>query len=123
MATVAAVVTATVTAAVTTAVALTAALLTGCGDKEPAVVKTYSASDSSVVRTYYELEDGTWKCGDAIYTIRTELSGTYGTTGAPVACIVLTNSESTTFEDVADKLLSISSTPTPETPVVVEIHS
>ena len=106
-----------------TGIFLSLVLLTGCGDKEPAVVKTYSASDSSIVRTYYELEDGTWKCGDAVYTIRTELTGTYGTTGASVTCVVLTNRADTTFEDVADKLLSVSSTPTPETPVVVEMYS
>lgn len=92
--------------------------------KKPAVVNTYSSSsDASIVRTYYELDDNTWKCGEAVYTSRVELSGTYGTNGVPVTCVVLTNDEKITFDDVSDKLLSVSSTPTPETPVVVEIHS
>lgn len=64
--------------------------LSGCSQKEPAVIKTYEETDLesteenwennelvTLVR-YYEMSDGTWKTDDHTYQYRLEITGRMG---------------------------------------------
>lgn len=78
-------------------------LLAGCGKAE--IINTYTVSEEDgILQTYYELNNGTWKCNDTIYQYRLELSSN----DASLCYVVLTDNENLTFEDVAKSLFSSS---------------
>lgn len=82
-------------------------LLMGCGKTD--IVKTYEKTDNNeIMRTYYQMNDGTWKCDDIIYKYRLELSGRTPTADSDGCYVVLTDNKSLTFEDVAKSLFSSS---------------
>ena len=46
--------------------ALCALLFTGCGKSD--IAKTYEQSEQDgIIKTYYEMKDGTWQCEDTTY--------------------------------------------------------
>lgn len=82
-------------------------LLMGCGKTD--IVKTYEKTENNkIMRIYYEMNDGTWKCDDIIYKYRLELSGRTPTADSDGCYVVLTDNENLTFEDVAKSLFSSS---------------
>lgn len=82
-------------------------LLMGCGKAD--IVKTYEKTENNeIMRTYYKMNDGTWKCDDIIYKYRLELCGRTPTADSDGCYVVLTDNENLTFEDVAKSLFSSS---------------
>lgn len=82
-------------------------LLIGCGKNE--VVKTYNQSEKDgVVKTYYEMKDGTWKCDDITYQFRLELNGKMPNAADESHYVVLTDNDDLTFEDVSKSQYSSS---------------
>lgn len=61
---------------------------------EPSVKKTVEGG----MKTYYELSDGTYKCGDYIYKNRLEISGRMPNAAKDSTFVYLTNLEEITFE-------------------------
>ena len=54
--------------------ALCALLFTGCGKSD--IAKTYEQSEQDgIIKTYYEMKDGTWQCEDTTYQFRLKLDG------------------------------------------------
>ena len=106
------------------AAAMTALLLAGCGEDGPEVVRTYKASESNVVRSYSEMDDGTWRVGEVYYQYRLELSGAFGTSGGTVTVTVLTNQPDLRYEDVSGSIVTFDAgaAPDPDGFVVVEMH-
>ena len=48
--------------------ALCALLFTGCGKSD--IAKTYEQSEQDgIIKTYYEMKDGTWQCEDTTYPV------------------------------------------------------
>lgn len=84
--------------------ALSLVLLAGCSASN--VVKTYESGQDSVMVTYQELKDGTWKCEDTVYQYRLELTGTLPNAQADSHYVVLSQREDITFEEVSQALLS-----------------
>lgn len=77
----------------------------GCGENE--IVNTYEQSeDSGVMKTYYEMKDGTWKCDDTIYKYRLELNGRMPNAEKDSCFVVLTDDNSLSFEAVSKSLYS-----------------
>ncbi len=87
---------------------MTAVVLTGCEtaqkvctdeeeglthtEGEAKVVRTYEASEEDgIPYTYYELEDGTWKCEDTVYQYRLELAGRMPNAESDSHYVVLTD--------------------------------
>lgn len=80
-------------------------LFTGCGKNN--VTKTYNQSEQDgVVKTYYEMNDGTWKCNDTIYQYRLELDGRMPNAVKDSYYVVLTDDETLSFEAVSKSLYS-----------------
>lgn len=96
---------------------MTAVVLTGCEtaqkvctdeeeglthtEGEAKVVRTYEASEEDgIPYTYYELEDGTWKCEDTVYQYRLELAGRMPNAESDSHYVVLTDNGGLTIEDV-----------------------
>lgn len=80
-------------------------LFIGCGENE--IVKTYEQSeDNGVMKTYYEMKDGTWKCDDTIYQYRLELNGRMPNAEKDSSFVVLTDDKSLSFETVSKSLYS-----------------
>lgn len=72
----------------------------GCGKSN--VMKTYERSEKDgVTMTYYELNDGTWRCDSTSYQFRLELSGKMPNAAQESCYIVLTDNENLTFEEVS----------------------
>ena len=77
----------------------------GCGKNE--IAKTYEQSEEEgVAKTYYEMDDGTWKCEDVTYQYRLELSGKMPNAVRESHYVVLTDQEELTFVDVSKSLYS-----------------
>ncbi len=90
-----------------TAVVFCTVLFVGCGKNE--TTKTYEQSEKDgVVKTYYEMDDGTWKCDDVTYQHRLELSGKMPNAAKDSRFVVLTDQEGLTFEEVSKSLYSSS---------------
>ncbi len=67
--------------------------ITGCS--EDAVIKnTFEGG----MNTYYEMSDGTWKCGDHVYKYRLEISGRMPSAAIDSTFVYLSNIEEITFE-------------------------
>lgn len=90
------------------------------------------AEDASVKRTvksgfqtYYEMRDGTWKCGDHTYRYRLEISGRMPNAAKDSTFVYLSNIESISFEQ-AYKAAGVSSNSedyfSPEEAVLVEMQ-
>lgn len=80
-------------------------LFIGCGENE--IIKTYDQSDDNgVMKTYYEMKDGTWKCDDIIYQYRLELNGRMPNAEKDSCFVVLTDDKSLSFETVSKSLYS-----------------
>ena len=84
--------------------ALSLVLLAGCSASN--VVKTYESGQDSVMVTYQELKDGTWKCEDTVYQYRLELTGTLPNAQADSHYVVLSQREDVSFEEVSRWMLS-----------------
>lgn len=77
--------------------------LMGCAEK--ANIITYNASEEDhILKTYYEMEDGTWKCDDVSYKYRLELTGRMLNAEQDSYYVVLTDNNNLTFEDVSKSL-------------------
>lgn len=84
--------------------ALSLVLLAGCSASN--VVKTYESGQDSVMVTYQELKDGTWKCEDTVYQYRLELTGTLPNAQADSHYVVLSQREDVTFQEVSQAMTS-----------------
>lgn len=81
-------------------------LLVGCENNGTnwtnGTVKAYNQSEKDgVVMTYYEMNDGTWKCNGILYKFRLELSGKMPNAADESHYVVLTDNADLTFEDVS----------------------
>lgn len=99
--------------------ALSLVLLAGCSASN--VVKTYESGQDSVMVTYQELKDGTWKCEDTVYQYRLELTGTLPNAQADSHYVVLSQREDVTFEEVSQALVSSMASLEPVDYVLVEM--
>ena len=87
--------------------ALCALLFTGCGKSD--IAKTYEQSEQDgIIKTYYEMKDGTWQCEDTTYQFRFKLDGIMPNSELDSCFVVLTNNENLTFEEVSKSLYSSS---------------
>ncbi|MCX4380094.1 MAG: hypothetical protein OSJ61_28740 [Lachnospiraceae bacterium] len=78
-------------------------LLIGCGKTD--ITKTYEKSENDgIIATYYEMNNGTWKCDDRTYQFRLELTGRMPNAESDSYYVVLTDNENLTFEDVSKSL-------------------
>ena len=88
-------------------IGLLTVLLAGCGRND--IAKVYEKSESDgIVATYYEMNDGTWQCGDNTYLFRLELTGRMPNAKSDSSYVVLTDNENLAFEDVTKSLYSSS---------------
>ena len=74
--------------------------------------------------TYYEMSDGTWKCGDHSYAYRLEICGKMPSAATDSTFVYLSNTENISFEQAwkAAGLSSFSSDYfSPEEAVLVEL--
>ena len=86
-------------------IGLLTVLLIGCGKTD--IAKTYEESENDgIISTYYEMNDGTWKCDDITYQYRLELTGRMPNAEADSYYVVLTDNEDLTFENVSKSLYS-----------------
>lgn len=99
--------------------ALSLVLLAGCSASN--VVKTYESGQDSVMVTYQELKDGTWKCEDTVYQYRLELTGTLPNAQADSHYVVLSQREDVTFQEVSQALVSSMASLEPVGYVLVEM--
>lgn len=99
--------------------ALSLVLLAGCSASN--VVKTYESDQDSVMVTYQELKDGTWKCEDTVYQYRLELTGTLPNAQADSHYVVLSQREDVTFQEVSQALVSSMASLEPVDYVLVEM--
>lgn len=84
--------------------ALSLVLLAGCSASN--VVKTYESDQDSVMVTYQELKDGTWKCEDTVYQYRLELTGRERLAVEDSTFVVLSQREDVTFQEVSQGMIS-----------------
>lgn len=68
-------------------------LLSACA-KEPTAVRTVDGG----LKTYYEMSDGSWKCGDHFYKYRLEISGRMSNASADSTFVYLSNLEEISFD-------------------------
>ena len=77
------------------------------------------------MKTYYEMHDGTWLCGDVIYKYRLEIKGRMPNAAVDSTFVYLSNIEEITFEQ-AYKAAGVSSNSedyfSPEEAVLVEMN-
>lgn len=99
--------------------ALSLVLLAGCSASN--VVRTYESDQDSVMVTYQELKDGTWKCEDTVYQYRLELTGTLPNAQADSHYVVLSQREDVTFQEVSQALVSSMASLEPVDYVLVEM--
>lgn len=99
-----------------------AVILAGCNKNE--ITKTYNESEKNgVFMTYYEMNDGTWKCNDISYQFRLELRGKMPNAADESYYVILTDNDNLTFEDVSKSLYSssIADSKVMEDSVIVEM--
>lgn len=99
--------------------ALSLVLLAGCSASN--VVKTYESGQDSVMVTYQELKDGTWKCEDTVYQYRLELTGRERLAVKDSTFVVLSQREDVTFQEVSQALVSSMASLEPVDYVLVEM--
>lgn len=98
--------------------------LTGCPQRAE-IVKAYRQSEKDgVCKTYFEMKDGTWKCGGITYPYRLELSGRWPNAEEQSYYVVLTDNEDLTFEDVSQSFYGslLEDSKVMESSVVVEMR-
>ena len=99
---------------------LLAAAVSGC-TKENAVKDTVEGN----MKTYSQMADGTWTCGDYSYKYRLEISGRMPNAAADSTFVYLSNLGEITFEQ-AYRAAGVSSDSAdyfpPETAVLVELN-
>lgn len=78
---------------------LSLSLIMGCGKNGVATSYNISEQDG-VIKTYYEMNDGTWKCGNITYKYRLELTGRIPNAVQDSDYVILTNNDELTFTDV-----------------------
>ncbi len=84
---------------------LMSVMMTGCG--KSGVVNTYEESEKDgIMVTYYEMEDGTWKCREEFYDYRLELTGRMPNAERDGYYAVLTDNPDLTYDEVAKSLYS-----------------
>ena len=87
-------------------------------------IDTKAAVDGNM-KTYYELEDGTWMCDDVVYKYRLEITGKMPNAETDTTFVYLSNIEEITF-DQAYKAAGVSSSTddyfAPEDAVLVEMN-
>jgi len=70
-------------------------LLAGCAQaKEPEVVNTITTD----LKTYYELNDGTWQADGQVYKYRLEITGQLPNSDEKTVFVYLSNLEKITFD-------------------------
>lgn len=93
-------------------------------DGNTPLADTKAAVDGNM-KTYYELEDGTWMCDDIVYQYRLEITGTMPNAAKETTFVYLSNLEEITFEQ-AYKASGVSSATAdyfaPEDAVLVEMN-
>lgn len=72
------------------------------------VAKIRNATEDGVMKTYYEMEDGTWNCEGMVYQLRLELRGRMPNAVKDSMFVVLTNNAELTFEAVSKSMYSSS---------------
>ena len=71
------------------------------------IAKIYRSSEENhIMKTYYEMEDGTWKCDGKTYSLRLELSGRMPNAVKDSSYVVLTDNAELTFDDVTKSMIS-----------------
>ncbi len=70
------------------------------------VAKIRNATEDGVMKTYYEMEDGTWNCEGTVYQLRLELRGRMPNAVKDSMFVVLTNNAELTFEAVSKSMYS-----------------
>lgn len=71
------------------------------------VQKVYrSSEENGIMKTYYEMEDGSWNCDDTSYSFRLELNGRMPNAVKDSCYVVLTDNSELTFEDVSKSMFS-----------------
>lgn len=65
-----------------------------------------SSEENGIMKTYYEMEDGLWKCDDTSYLFRLELNGRMPNAVKDSCYVVLTDNAELTFEDVSKSMFS-----------------
>ena len=92
----------------------------GCSG-EATVKETYDDG----LKPYYEMSDGTWKCGDVTYAYRLEICGRMPNAAKDSCFVYLSNLEEISFEQ-AYKAAGLSSSSddyfSPEEAVLVEVR-
>ncbi len=93
-------------------------------ESEPAIEGTKAAVDGNM-KTYYEMNDGTWMCDDVIYKYRLEIKGRMPNAAVDSTFVYLSNIEEISFEQ-AYKAAGVSSSTadyfSPEEAVLVEMN-
>lgn len=80
-------------------------VLSGCEKSD--IVIAYNASDyNGIVKTYYEMPDGTWKCNNITYQYRLELKGRMPNAESDSCYVVLTDNNNLTFKEVSKSMYS-----------------
>lgn len=72
------------------------------------VAKIRNATEDGIMKTYYEMEDGTWNCEGTVYQLRLELRGRMPNAIKDSMFVVLTNNAELTFEAVSKSMFSSS---------------
>lgn len=69
--------------------------LVGCGERKDAGIKE---TVNGNLNTYYEMNDGTWRCNDISYKYRLEIKGRMPMAACDSTYVYLSNLENITFE-------------------------
>ena len=73
------------------------------------IAKVYNESEEDgIMKTYYEMEDGTWECDGTMYQYRLVLNGRTPNAAKDSCYVVLTDNEKLTFEEVSKSIYSSS---------------
>ena len=73
------------------------------------IAKVYNESEEDgIMKTYYEMEDGTWKCDGTMYQYRLVLNRRTPNAAKDSCYVVLTNNKNLTFEEVSKSMYSSS---------------
>lgn len=79
--------------------------LAGCGASGPKAVETYDPGmGNGVVKSYTEMDNGTWESGGETYTKCITLTGKTEGSDRETTYTVLTNDENITFEQAAESM-------------------
>lgn len=75
-------------------------MLTGCyrNSEENKVVETYENTEESILMTYYQMSDGTWRTDDYTYQYRLVITGRLNNAVKDTTFIILSNTKDVTFD-------------------------